>query len=506
MGFNTARKQIETTNLAGGHAFEVRDQRFVLYSMVAANLITDKFYQDSGANLRELRRVIALVDPIFVTKLAIYARTNLGLRSAPVVLMIELARIHNGTSLVSTGLARVIQRADEITEALAYYKVANEHRDLKKISKQVSKGVAASFQNFDEYQFAKYKKSNSEITLRDAMFLTHPKPTTPEQAELFKKIAGDTLQTPETWEVAKSADGGKNSRKVWEEMIDSRKMGYMATLRNLRNFIIDGISEEHIDKVCAYLTNEKAIAGSRQFPFRFYTAYRELNQLGGGVLRVNVSRLKKLIDAVSVAGIQSLKNLTMLDQNDSVISVVDCSGSMRKPISTMSSVNANEIAMFYGSVMSHLNPNCVLSYFGTNFIVEQNVLINPFTNATRDKSSQTQHETNAHLVFEGLERNNCKVDKIFIWSDMQFWNSDNTLCLNGNKVAETFNSRWKQYLRFSPNTKLYLIDLAGYGKGTPVTMSNNVTYMVGFTPDTFKIVSDVGKGNAIIDEINEVSL
>ena len=53
----------------------------------------------------------------------------------------------------------------------------------------------------------------------------------------------------------------------------------MATVRNLRNLILSGIDDTHVDKVCAYLTNEKAVAGSRMFPFRFYTAFDVLTEL-----------------------------------------------------------------------------------------------------------------------------------------------------------------------------------------------------------------------------------
>jgi telomerase protein component 1 len=53
----------------------------------------------------------------------------------------------------------------------------------------------------------------------------------------------------------------------------------MATIRNLRNLILAGIDNNHVDKVCAYIQNERAVAGSRMFPFRFYTAYDILDEL-----------------------------------------------------------------------------------------------------------------------------------------------------------------------------------------------------------------------------------
>jgi len=93
-----------------------------------------------------------------VAQLAVYAREQMHLRTVPLVLAVELAKLHNGDNLVSWLVARVVQRADEITELLAYYQLANERKGTKKLgllSKQMQKGLALAFNRFDEYQFAK---------------------------------------------------------------------------------------------------------------------------------------------------------------------------------------------------------------------------------------------------------------------------------------------------------------------------------------------------------------
>ncbi len=97
------------------------------------------------------------------------------LRSIPLVLTTELVKQVSGTDLVSRTVDGVVQRADEITELLAYYQLANkrtETKKLNKLSKQIQKGLMKSFNKFDEYQFAKYNRK-AEVTLRDALFLVH---------------------------------------------------------------------------------------------------------------------------------------------------------------------------------------------------------------------------------------------------------------------------------------------------------------------------------------------
>ena len=53
----------------------------------------------------------------------------------------------------------------------------------------------------------------------------------------------------------------------------------MAAIRNLRNLVLSGIDDSHVQKVCQMITNEKMVAGSRLFPFRFYTAFDVLDDL-----------------------------------------------------------------------------------------------------------------------------------------------------------------------------------------------------------------------------------
>ena len=53
----------------------------------------------------------------------------------------------------------------------------------------------------------------------------------------------------------------------------------MAMVRNIRNMIMAGISDEVVKLAANYLTNEKAVVKSRMFPFRFYKAYEVLDEL-----------------------------------------------------------------------------------------------------------------------------------------------------------------------------------------------------------------------------------
>ena len=56
-------------------------------------------------------------------------------------------------------------------------------------------------------------------------------------------------------------------------------MGYMALLRNLRNFDEAGISDERARYVREVLADPERVAKSRQFPYRFWSAYKNVPSL-----------------------------------------------------------------------------------------------------------------------------------------------------------------------------------------------------------------------------------
>lgn len=76
---------------------------------------------------------------------------------------------------------------------------------------------------------------------------------------------------PETWETLVSAKGNKAA--TWEELIEHKKLPFMAMMRNIRNMILCGIKPRYHKWVQNKLMDEQTIANSRQFPFSFFSAY-----------------------------------------------------------------------------------------------------------------------------------------------------------------------------------------------------------------------------------------
>src|SRR5690606_37015387 len=109
--------------------------------------------------------------------------------------------------------------------------------------------------------------------------------------------------------------------EAWEAIIPS--MGYMALLRNLRNFEKAGVSAQVLRQVADRIADPEQVAKSRQFPYRFYSAYKATGSL------TFAPALEAALEA-SVANIPTFDGRTLV--------AIDTSGSMSNPASGRSTV------------------------------------------------------------------------------------------------------------------------------------------------------------------------
>ena len=496
-----ARGARKTTNHEGAVAYKM-DAKTELYATSVTTMLSNKFYETSTDTLARIKALVAEVaktDPQFVAKLAVYAREKMYLRSLPLVLTVELAKIHKGDNTVSRMVNRVVSRADEITELLAYYAQANGRKSIKKLgqlSKQIQKGLASAFNKFDEYAFAKYNRDGA-VKLKDALFIVHPKAKNEEQQKLFDSIVADSLATPYTWEVELSK--GEDKKQTWESLIDSDKVGYMALLRNLRNILQADVSKPHLVKVAKRLGDAEQVARSKQFPFRFLSAYREVQPTLSGSATM-------ILDGLEEAMIASAQNIAGFDYDQAITISVDTSGSMDQSVSDRSKITYQDIGLVLGMLMHNRCKDVETSIFGESFEIinlpKNNILSN--TETLDQYSGRVGHSTNGYLVIEDLLARGEVKDKVMIFTDCQLWDSRSSYWGGPSKE---FGKLWAEYRsKVAPNAKLYLFDLAGYGN-TPVDIRDNgVNLISGWSDKVFDMLAAYEKGSSAVAEIEKIVL
>ena len=523
----------KTENHEGALAFTMTPE-MDLYSQVCTASLQPKFYAPKAdGQLTRLRESISKVDPELVCKLAVYAREKMYLRSVPLVLMVELLKNFNegnqkgkrNSKTLKKSTTRVIQRADEITEILAYFVHSHDRADTKKLGKlpnALKNAVADSFHKFDEYQLAKYNKDGC-VKLRDALFLTHPKPQDDREKDLFKKLIEDDLAEPYTWEVEFSklgqikfaSEDAKNEAfsKKWAELVESNKLGYMALMRNLRNMLKYGASKDLVNTICEKLADPEAVAKSKQLPFRFWSAYRSLindksvsDRYGyasstSTPVELDPFAAQQLKSALEKAIKESVKNLKGFDENTRVLVASDVSGSMFDSVSEKSQVQLYDVGLLLGQLLQTRCKNVVTGFFGDTWKVvdftKGDVLSNTLNLYSRE--GEVGYSTNGYKVLEWLNQKNIELDKVMIFTDCQLWNS--------GYDSSSLDSEWKKYRKKFPNAKLYLFDLSGYGTAPlDIIDEKNVHLISGWSEKVFEVMEAIENSGNAIDFIKNIQI
>lgn len=332
----------KTKNRSGYTAYKMNEKEQLVTAVLSTMFGEPKYYGSTDNNIVKLATGLCKNKAEFVSNLAVYARREFNLRSVSHVLTCVIAR--EASQLTRRTIRGVVLRPDDITEIMACYVSMYG----KPFPNAMKKGVAEVIQNFDEYQIAKYNGGSKGIKFRDVLRITHPVPKSKEIEELFGKVLKDQLETPYTWETELSARG--NNKAVWDELIASGKVGYMALLRNLRNIVRAGAD---LTPVLAIISDPVRVKKSRQLPFRFFSAYRTLQK--ENLLTPEIHRALENAITASVDNMEMIKGRTLV--------AVDVSGSMGSTISQKSDVRCSDIASLFGAIAGRLCEDATVCYF-----------------------------------------------------------------------------------------------------------------------------------------------
>lgn len=485
--FNTRSTGTKTENLAGGIAYKT-NPKFELVSILLTSFVQDKFYKTAQKEMSDLETLIKQ-DPLFAAKASIYARNEFGMRSITHVAAATIAKEVKGQEWTKRYFKQVFRRVDDMTETMALY--LSKHG--KPIPNSLKKGARNALDKFDEYQLGKYRSARSGFKLVDLVNLVHPKHT-----DAIAKLVKDELRQTNTWEneLTKAGQSGKTKeekdklkKEAWEKLIRERKIGYFALLRNLRNIIEQ--SPDVLDEALELLVDEKLIRKSLVLPFRYMTAYEELQK---------VPRSRKAIMALSKACDIALANVPELPGRTLI--ALDSSGSMgggwggsRDERRTPLEVGSQFAAVLYKRC------NADLVIFDTDI---GQVNVNPadsiigMTDGIRNAANQMGGGTDFHLIFQNSKD---VYDRVIILSDMQGWHNSGYYN-GGTSVTNSYHDYKK---RTGADPHVYSFDLQGYG--TLQLPEKQVYCLAGFSDKIFDVMKLLEQDrNALINKIESVTI
>jgi 60 kDa SS-A/Ro ribonucleoprotein len=460
--FNSANT-MKTTNLSGHEAYKMKDKEKLVTQVLTSLFNEEKYYGDNSKDILDTVQRAIKEEPKFVANLCIYARKEMHLRTISHVLLGELAKANEGKQYVRRTINKIVERADDMTEILACY--INTYG--KPIPNSMKKGIADKLIDFDEYRLAKHNRKN-ELKLKDLVCLVHPKAKNEEQNTMFKRLLEDKLQTPVTWETQLSAKG--NTKEVWEELIENKKLGYMAMMRNLRSIVKANVS--NIDKVYEFLSDEQKILKNKQLPFRYYAAYKALRAENLGT--------SKIFDVLETAIKHSTKNINRLSGKTFISA--DVSGSMNNLISSRSDTTCAEIAVLMMAIANHICEETITTTFDTklymNMLSTQNGII-----ANANSIRVAGGGTDISLPIRHLLSNKTFVDRIIILSD-------NEINYGYGAVCQKYVEEYKR--KVNPKVWVHAIDMMGYG--TQQFAGSNVNIIAGWSEKVLDFIYQAEEG------------
>ncbi|MCW2904225.1 MAG: RNA-binding protein [Streptosporangiaceae bacterium] len=373
----------------GGPGF-ARDTKSELFLYAVSRFSGEgSFYEDAKTGDTRYRNLIhkaTAEDPSWVAEFLRWLRADANMRSAAIVGAAEYTKalaladtpLHERTAPTGRKVINsVILRADEPGEMIAYW----TSQYGMSIPWPVKRGVAdAMLRLGTEMNYLKWDSEGRGYTFDRLLNLTHPgdrkrsnqrirggwqgdlfghiikakyEPATeiPESLQtltrrqaLMKLPVNERRAALEPWRLAEAGMTwealagwlqGPMDAQAWEAIIPN--MGYMALIRNLRNFDQAGVSDEVAMKVAAKLADPEEVAKSRQLPMRFLSAYRA----------VPSDRWKwPLTMAVNLA----LRNIPTLGGRTLIL--VDTSTSMHAPMSDKSGLARQDAAALFGCALA----------------------------------------------------------------------------------------------------------------------------------------------------------
>ena len=549
-------KQPDSVNFMGENAFLLKPKEEFVSSIMTTFLSKEgSYYESSNEEVKRILSLLEKIDPLFACKAAIYARENGNMRSISHLLGAALAKHISGQEYAKRFYNKLIVRADDMSEIVSAYAILNgmELNDLKKIPNSIKKGFKEALERLDAYQIDKYKMKRRSVTLVDLVRLFHPH-ATQKNAEAYKRlIEGKSLadlyetkvlekEMTKAGQITKAASEDEKveaKREAIVSVLDNVKgMPIMNLLRNLRNIIL--YAPDKVDDACAQLRIKNKIVNSRLLPFRFATAYEEIEKIQYDDTKskptssivfeseetkqqVSESRFNELkqnlLDAIEGAIEISCQNIPELDGNCAIL--CDHSGSCRgdgggsSKVSAFSSTTTAMIGNLFGTMMAYRQHDVYLGLFGDRLIQV------PFDRNKRllDFNKQSYHmgakcggatEKGIYTFLETVVEEKKKIDNIIVFSDCQIGRGGAFTPWYGtdyNERSQHFHELFKEFRKINPNANFIVVNLRQSGGTSVFDKSQRILNIAGWSEKIFDIIKTQTVGwDEIIKRIESIEI
>jgi len=438
----------------------------------------------------------------------------------------------------------IIFRLDDMLEILACYQAKNGVEAA--IPNSIKKGFKEAIEKSDSYTLAKYQAKGHNISLVDIVNLVHPVETKMQgtvgvtETDFLKAVKGTKFENKDSMYKLpppddkgyvqiptlkalvlgllkqfntvenKNTEAGKvvaakvksgeitaeqatvelNEAKTenFAELIKTKKIGYLALLRNLRN-ILKTSDKELLTLSCELLIEPSFIKKSLVFPYQIDLALEIL------MSEFKNSDASQVFNALNKAYELSIPNLKELFPYGKTACVVDVSGSMSTKITLADSKRSlagalDKAALIGATVAKGLDADVYVFASSCSF-VNVNTLdsINTIKNQIA-RGPGVGGGTSFNSIFPELEKHSQQYDRVWIFSDEQ--------------SADEIERTYKNYCNKFGTPHVYVVNLCGYGP-TVIKANTKVHRIFGYHAGIFETAKQTEiNPEAIIQEIEKI--
>lgn len=491
-----------TFNNAPGWLRDPKSELFLL-ATTSVDLGENAFYEMADPRVRRFNTLVihnAITDPDWTYDFLTWLRGPGNIRTAAIVGAVQasLAMIHDGIHGSRSIIRTVLQRADEPGEMIAYLRTV-----VNRIPMPIKRGIAdAVVRLYTERSMLKYDTDSHQFRFGDVIELVHPIPGSRRQSDLFRNaidrrhgrghvpeglpmvstnltLRSAAIDNPAllldpdrlrdagmTWEAALSLVGSRVSKQtLWASLIPS--MGFMARIRNLRNFDANGLTDSQVTEVIAMLQDPEQVANSRQLPLRFLSAYRAAPSLRWSY------PLERALD-LSLANIPALPGRTLI--------MIDTSYSMNNRFGKSTELKRWDAAVSFGLALARRCENAdVVSFSDSTKVFNLRLGASLLSEITRWKD-EGYFLNSGTATGEALQRHFDGHDRVIVLTDEQ---ADPTYA-GGRYYSDPFVTLPESVLTITAN-------LAGYAVAHAEEGPNRVT-IGGLVDSMFLMIPTIENG------------
>lgn len=475
-----------------------------LAQLAATGTLQPNFYGTAEAQLADVLAAARAVDPLFVAKTAVYARSRGAMKDMPALLAAYL-------TVAEPDLAvRVFDRVIDNGRMLrTFVQIMRSGAAGRSSLGSRPKRLVQQWLERASWPALMQAATGNDPSLVDIVRMVHPKPADAERRAFYAWLIGRPYDVAALPADVAAFEAWKRDRSLplpqvpfeWLTALDltatdwaglAGRMGWQALRMNLNTLARHGAFgvEGVVDRVVARLTDETALKTARVLPYQLMAA---VAAVGPDVPAPVKAALEQALEA-SLARVPAVEGR--------VVVAPDVSGSMASPVTgyrkgASSAVRCVDVAALVAAALLRSNPSARVlpfeqSVVGLKLDGRASVAVNAAKLAGVGGGG-----TNVSAPLALLNRERAMVDLVVIVSDNESW-------VDATRRGATATMReWERLKNRCPRAKLLCIDLQPYGT-TQAQERADILNVGGFSDAVFETIARFARGEDERDWVAEV--